>query len=79
VTPQAARLLAVLCAACAGSGCGTLTNLESPRTLAPGRWTVELEGRAVATRSDEVNDAADGPAGPDGDGYTNLEDSLHSL
>lgn len=40
----------------AGSGCGTLTNLESPRTLAPGRWTVELEGRAIHTRSEVGSD-----------------------
>src|SRR4051812_9013441 len=40
----------------AGTGCGTLTNLESPRTLAPGRWTVELEGRAISTRSEVVRD-----------------------
>jgi len=38
------------------AGCGTLTNLESPRTLAPGRWTVELEGRTIRTRSEVVND-----------------------
>ncbi|HVE82782.1 MAG TPA: hypothetical protein VND93_08030, partial [Myxococcales bacterium] len=47
-------LVAALCVT--GAGCGTLTNLESPRTLAPGRWTVELEGRAIATRSAVVND-----------------------
>src|SRR3954467_7731206 len=40
----------------AGTGCGTLTNLESPRTLAPGRWTVELEGRTIGTRSEVVDD-----------------------
>jgi hypothetical protein len=51
-------VLVVLLPAGAGSGfgCGTLTNLESPRTLAPGRWTVELEGRAIGTRSAVVND-----------------------
>src|SRR6185369_15520688 len=38
------------------ASCGTLTNLESPRTLAPGRWTVELEGRTIRTRSEVVND-----------------------
>jgi hypothetical protein len=49
-----AALATVLCAT--ATACGTLTNLESPRTLAPGRWTVELEGRAIRTRSDVGSD-----------------------
>jgi len=32
-----------------------------------------------SSRGLNPNDPTDGPADPDGDGYTNLEDSLHSL
>ncbi|HVE87085.1 MAG TPA: hypothetical protein VND93_29725 [Myxococcales bacterium] len=51
----------------------------APGTAPPDRDHDGMPDAWESSRGLDPDDAADGPADPDGDGYTNLEDYLHSL